>query len=120
MQLLKYSLKIWETNVKQYKKLIPVIPVILYLGKDKWNVHPFNSYFSEIDEDLKKYIPEINYVLADLSDFSDEEILNGVFKNVTTKIASLLMKNIFNEQKLLKNLVDFLNIGALYFKEENG
>jgi predicted transposase/invertase (TIGR01784 family) len=76
--------------------------------------------FESIDETLKLFIPDFNYLLMDLSDYSDKQIINGVFNNVATKIASLLMKNIYDEKKLLKNLVDFLNIGALYFREEKG
>jgi len=116
LQLLKYLLKIWETGIKQDKKLIPVIPLIYYHGKERWEIKPFCNYFTEIDEKLKHFIPELNYLLTDLSSFTDEELMNGIFNNVSTKISSLLMKNIFNEEKLLKNLFDFLNIGELYLK----
>jgi len=72
LQLLKYLLKIWETNLKQDKKIIPVIPVIFYHGKERWQIKPFSNYFTGIDETLKYYIPEINYLLTDLSSFTDE------------------------------------------------
>ena len=120
LQLFKYLLKIWETTLKQEKKLVAVLPLIFYHGKDKWEVRPFCDYFAGIDEPLKAYIPELNYLLTDLSCYTDDELKNGVFDNVSTKLSALLMKNIHNEGKLLENLVDFLQIAALYFREEKG
>ena len=120
LQLFKYLLKIWETTLKQEKKLVPVLPLIFYHGTDKWEVRPFCEYFAGIDEPLKKFIPELNYLLTDLSCYTNEQLKNGVFDNVSTKLSALLMKNIRNEGKLLKNLVDFLQIAALYFREEKG
>jgi predicted transposase YdaD len=38
LQLFKYLLKIWETTLKQEKKLVAVLPLIFYHGKDKWEV----------------------------------------------------------------------------------
>jgi predicted transposase/invertase (TIGR01784 family) len=120
LQILRYLLNIYQTSLKQDKKLKPVIPIIFYHGTEKWESYRFYMSFESIDETLKLFIPDFNYLLMDLSDYSDKQIINGVFNNVATKIASLLMKNIYDEKKLLKNLVDFLNIGALYFREEKG
>ena len=32
------------------------------------------------DDSLKKFLPKINYILLDLSDFSDEELMNLAFE----------------------------------------
>ena len=120
LQLLKYLLKIWEANIKQARKLIPVIPVILYHGKEIWKVRRFSDYFEGIDEIFCRFVPEFEYLLTDLSKFSNEEIKQKVFKKVSLEIALLVMRNILNEKELEKNLKDFLEIGRQYFEEEEG
>ncbi|MDQ1272688.1 MAG: hypothetical protein QG591_1318, partial [Planctomycetota bacterium] len=120
LQLLKYLLKIWETNIKQTEKLIPVIPVILYHGKELWKTRQFSDYFKGTDEIFCRFVPEFEYLLTDLSKFSNEEIKQKVFKRVSLEIALLVMRNILNEKELEKDLKDFLEIGRHYFEEEEG
>jgi predicted transposase/invertase (TIGR01784 family) len=120
LQLLKYLLKIWESNLKQEKKLVPVIPMVFYHGKDKWEMKPFAEYFKNLDETLTAYIPEIRYLLTDLSRFTDEEIKQGVFESLKTKVTLLIMKNAYDEERLLKIFIDCLELDSLYFTEEKG
>ena len=120
LQLLKYLLKIWETCLKQEKKLVPVVPLIFYHGKDKWEMKPFAEYFKDLDETLTAFIPEIRYLLTDLSRYSDEEIKLSVFESLRTKATLLVMKNAFDEEQLLKIFIDCLELDSLYFTEEKG
>ncbi len=120
LQLLKYLLKIWETNIKQSEKLIPVIPVILYHGKGAWKVKRFQEYFGEIDNVFLSFVPAFEYQLIDLSKYSNEEIKSRAFSKVSLEIALLIMKNIFNEKELENNLKSFFEIGRHYFEEEEG
>lgn len=103
IQLLKYLLKIWETNIKQKQELIPVIPIILYHGKKKWKAKKFTDYFTGIDKDLEQFLPGFEYLLTDLSFYTDEEIRN-LYQTITVRISLLLMKNIFEEIKLWDKL----------------
>ncbi|MEW6608990.1 MAG: Rpn family recombination-promoting nuclease/putative transposase [bacterium] len=120
LQLLRYILKIWETNIKQKEGLRPVIPIIFYHGKERWVVKGLSEYFRGIDEGLKRYIPEFDYLLTDLSRYSDEEIKGQVFLDVTLRIALLVMKSIYNEGKLREHIGDFLEIGQMCYEEEKG
>lgn len=120
LQLLKYLLKIWETNIKQTERLQPVIPVILYHGKEVWKVRRFSEYFEGIDETFCRFIPEFEYLLTDLTGYSNEEIKYQVFRRASLQIALLLMRNIFNEKTLEDNLKGFFEIGRQYFEEEEG
>ena len=43
-----------------------------------------------------------------------------MFKKTALKITLLMMKNIFHEEILERNLADYLEIGRLYFEEEKG
>ena len=120
LQVLKYLLKIWEANIKQTERLIPVIPVILYHGKEIWKVRRFSDYFEDRDETFYRFIPEFEYLLTDLSKYSNEEIKEKVFRRASLQIAMLLMRNIFDEKCLEYKLKDFIEIGRQYFEEEEG
>ncbi len=103
LQLLKYMLKIWDAGIKQKKSLIPVIPLIFYHGKVKWKQQKFTSYFKGIDDNLSLFIPEFEYILNDLSQYSDEEIARK-YDEVRIRTALLLMKNIFDEARLKQKI----------------
>ena len=120
LQLLKYIIKIWDFNIKQKEKLIPVIPLIFYHGKDKWEYKKINRYFTGIDNILEKYIPDFDYLLMDLSKYDNEDIKEKIYKNEFLKISLLILKNIYDEEKLKKNLENFLILGKLYYEEEKG
>lgn len=76
IQLLRYMLEIWERAVKEKKRLPLIIPIIVYHGKKRWNLKPFESYFEGWNETLRPYLPAFDYLLTDLSGLSDEEIIN--------------------------------------------
>ena len=120
LQLMKYLLKIWEANNKQAQRLMPVIPVILYHGKDAWKVRRFRDYFEGIDEEFFRFIPEFEYLLTDLSSYSNEEIKDRVFRKVSLQITMLLMRNIYDEKYLEGKLKVFFEIGRKYFEEKEG
>ena len=102
-QLLKYLIKLWEADLKQKQSPVPVIPIIFYHGKEKWNKKKFAEYFKGIDEQLLPFLPSFDYHLEDLSQYTDEQIVKR-YNEIKTRTALLLMKNIFNEQ-LLRNKV---------------
>ena len=103
LQLLGYMLKIWELQIKQKKDLTPVIPIIFYHGKEEWNNKQFIEYFTGIDNVLEKFIPKFDYQLIDTSDYTDDEIIK-LFNNLQLQIGILVMKNIFDEQKILQEI----------------
>ena len=94
--------------------------MILYHGKELWKTRQFSDYFEGTDEIFCRFVPEFEYLLTDLSKFSNEEIKQKVFKRVSLEIALLVMRNILNEKELEKDLKDFLEIGRHYFEEEEG
>ena len=119
-QLLRYMLNIWESNIKQ--KLDPqiVIPMIIYHGKSGWEKRDMSDYFSIDDNLLLRFVPNFDYLLTDLSSYTDSQIKDGTFKRAAIEIGLLMEKNIFHEKKLVTHLKDILNIGRLYNKEEEG
>jgi len=101
LQLLQYMVNAWNTLwQKQKQKLIPIIPVVVYHGLEKWEVKPFHSFFENIDEDIKYFIPLVNYKLIDLRITSDEEI-NEKYESVKLRISLLQMRHIYDLRKSL-------------------
>jgi predicted transposase/invertase (TIGR01784 family) len=120
IQILKYMVRIWESARKNRSELSPVIPVIVYHGNEEWQIRPLGECFSNLDNYLKSFIPDFEYILSDFSRYTDEEIKNSLFSRVSLETAILLMKNINDEESLRKNLHDYLAISSLYFREEKG
>ena len=117
LQLLKYLLKIWESNEKQKQALVPVIPVVVYHGKEKWTYKQFSDYIEGADGLLEPFVPNFDYLLTDLSAFTDREI-KQLFRLVSVRTSLLLMKNIFDKEGLLKKLHDiFIDIDHIQGKE---
>ncbi len=91
LQLLRYLLNTWEQDKKEKKPLILTIPIIIYHGKKPWKYEPLTQYFKGIDSTLKQFIPDFEYLLFDISRFSDNEIFN--FKNRFLTLSLILLKN---------------------------
>ncbi len=91
-----------------------------YHGRSGWKKREMSDYFN-IDENwLLRFIPNFDYLLTDLSSYTDSQIKDGTFKRAAIEIGLLMEKNIFNEKKLVSHLKDIINIGKLYYKEEEG
>ena len=89
-QVLKYMINIWESKIKEDKDRgksegkstngkidLPVIlPLVIYHANSKWNIertlgHMMLNY-NGIPHNLKKHIPNFEYLLIDLSDFNKD------------------------------------------------
>ena len=117
-QLLGYMLRIWEIQIKQNQDLTPIIPIIFYHGKKIWDNKGFETYFRKIDKELERFIPSFEYELIDTSTYSDKELAE-YFESIELQIGLLLMKNIFNEQKIIQKLsVIFAKINQLLQTEQ--
>jgi predicted transposase/invertase (TIGR01784 family) len=91
LQLLRYLLNAWNEDKQQNRKLIPVLPIVIYHGKGRWKYASLRYSFEDIDEVLHEFIPEFRYLLYDVSAWPDEEIL--AFKNQFLALASFLLKH---------------------------
>ncbi len=111
-QLNQYMLNVWKSGFKQNKeKPIPVIPIVLYHGKEKWVYQSMTSYFENLDEDLRKYIPDFEYHLINLNNIPDKQITD--FKNKFLSISALLFKYSRYKKyvkKIENNLVELLKL----------
>jgi predicted transposase/invertase (TIGR01784 family) len=101
VQLMRYILEHIDAQVKAKETLTVVIPIIIYHGDNEWKVRQFSDYFEGVDEHLKRYIPNFDYNLTSLSDYSDEQLINmGIGKLVNVFLA---MTHVRNVEYILKN-----------------
>lgn len=75
LQIGSYLFSAYWQQVKQDKKqLTPIIPILFYHGKDKWEYWTLNKLFDDPDPDLLGFIPNFAYIYNNLHIASDEEI----------------------------------------------
>lgn len=78
LQLLQYMVNAFEAQTKQKEfdgKFRPVIPIVIYHGEKKWKIRGVSNYFKGMDETLRPFVPVFEYLLNDLSDYSEEDLL---------------------------------------------
>jgi predicted transposase/invertase (TIGR01784 family) len=91
LQILNYMIVTWDEQRKKNKPLTPVIPVVIYHGSSSWNVTThFQGQFDSLNESIKPYVPEFNYVLVDLTQIPNKEIEQKA-KDTPFLMASLLL-----------------------------
>ncbi|MEZ4907668.1 MAG: Rpn family recombination-promoting nuclease/putative transposase [Saprospiraceae bacterium] len=76
LQMLQYLVNAYQSQLKNDKILHPVIPVLFYHGKEKWEFKSLPHLFSDINPDLIKYIPDFKSVFIDLVRIDDNELLD--------------------------------------------
>ena len=122
-QLLRVMVKIWSGDLRKFRKrekkaakagqsapprpfcFAPVIPLVLYHGESKWNVPENFHALSEMADELKFYVPNFRFPVADLSEYDDDQIKGEVM----LRVALLLMKYIFSD-KLAERLPEILGL----------
>ncbi len=115
LQLLEYMIKIWNLKVKQRKTLPIIIPIVIHHGKIKWNVGlNLSDILEEIPEELKKYIPNFEYILYDLTIFEDKDIRG----HVKLRIFLEILKYIFSEEELPIKLKEIFELSEELAKED--
>jgi len=75
IQLLRYILEIWDRQISQKEDLTIVLPIVVYHGEDKFSYRPIPSLFKNVDEKLMRFIPNFDFLVTDLEQFSEETLL---------------------------------------------
>ncbi|MDL1968890.1 MAG: Rpn family recombination-promoting nuclease/putative transposase [Deltaproteobacteria bacterium] len=80
LQLLRYMARIWVQALKEGKArpLPPIIPLVIYHGKVKWKIGLEFCNLFDLPEGFENFVPNFQYMLCDLSSYSDEEIKGAV------------------------------------------
>jgi predicted transposase/invertase (TIGR01784 family) len=93
LQLLRYMVRHWERAQRdKIRPLPPVIPIVVYHGREKWQVSENFTGLFEGPEALRPYWPNFRYELQDLSRYSVEDIRGGII----LRVVSMLLMGIFD------------------------
>lgn len=133
LQLLRYMIEDWTKQIenqllalqeakkmgekKQPKiRLKMILPIVLYHGKNEWKVPKFEDMFGKVPDYLKRFLPIFEFIVVDLSKYSDQTILNtnaGLLVN-----ALLLFRHSFDSEYLSQN-VEILTKGVDNYDKES-
>ena len=93
LQILGYMVRFWERRQRQGQKTLePIIPLLLYHGRERWIGSQRLSGLYTGPEELRLYLPDFTYQLTDLSHYSTE----GIKGEAMTQIALRLFHAIFD------------------------
>ena len=122
LQLLEYMLNIWRLHLKQQPKgqqetRLPVIlPLVLYHGERAWSLDTrFATMFDAPDEALAAYVPNFEYLVQDLTRYSDEEITG----TVVSRVVMLLFKHI-HDPDIFRKLPAIFTLMQELLRQERG
>lgn len=100
---------------------------MIYHGNNEWKIKTslgemINGY-DAIPEDVKKYVPDYEYLFYDLSRYTDEQIkgevklriLLTIFRDIFTKDSQVIRKSILRATEHLRELAD-KQTGIEYFE----
>lgn len=126
LQLLKYMIEIWESKITT-DELPVIIPLVIYHGKDNWNISAtlgeMIKGYTNLPKDVQKYIPDYEYLLYDISRYTDEQIkgeiklriMLTVFRDIFTKDDIGLRETVLRATEYLAELEDKQS-GIEYFE----
>ena len=91
LQLLRYMLEIWQKNETNNESLTPVVPIIVYHNNEgrAWRSKPFLEYFQDIDTELKRFVPQFDYHLTDITTLNFEDIVAMQVRLLANTLLSL-------------------------------
>jgi|SRR5690625_163691 len=117
-QLLKYMAEIWNTNVtkKQTDHLPVIIPLVIYHGSSEWNhetrLARMILEYEKLPPAAKRYIPDYEFLLYDLSNYTDDEIKG----DARVKIMITLFRDV-QQAKTAQEVLTLIEKAVYYFKE---
>ncbi|MEN8155750.1 MAG: Rpn family recombination-promoting nuclease/putative transposase [Bacteroidota bacterium] len=106
LQLLRYILNVWESQQDNKQELTPVIAIVFYHGKLRWNRQ---EIVKNLPEELKRFVPLFDYVLFNTKDFEDHTIIQH-FKRPNVKIGVWVLKR-------SDNFIEFIQDNPLLARE---
>ncbi|MCL0080749.1 Rpn family recombination-promoting nuclease/putative transposase, partial [Peptococcaceae bacterium] len=80
LQLLGYMLNIWKSVANPTSGKLPVIiPLLIYHGRYQWNIGlKLSDLLQQIPNAVQKHVPDYEYILYDLSGFTEDDIKGKV------------------------------------------
>lgn len=94
LQLLRYMVRIWEATNKQKQRPGPIVPLVIYHGAKRWNIGTSLHDWVATPHELAPFLPDFQYWLFDLSQYSDEELQGEAY----LRVMLLVLKYIFRDE----------------------
>lgn len=127
-QVLKYMVNIWESKMQADKEerkevgevnsgeieLPIILPLVVYHDKGKWTIKrtlgEMMPNYEDLPDDLKKYIPNFEYLLFDLSDFNKDEVKLQSETMISIKALSKI-RHVSKEEaiEILEEAIELIN-----------
>lgn len=118
LQLNQYLLNYWTHQIRQKQRPVPIIPIVVYHGRTRWNQRPFAAYFTEADTSLHRFLPAFDYLLFDLSTVQTGDLMP--LKTSFGKLTAKLLKNIRHKHALQRMFVEYASLIRQLLDEPEG
>ncbi len=76
IQIGSYLFSAWQNQIRNNEPLSMIIPILLYHGKEKWEYNKLTDLFKDLNPELKKFLPDFEYVYNNLGALTDRQIEN--------------------------------------------
>jgi predicted transposase/invertase (TIGR01784 family) len=113
-QIGSYLCNAYINQNKQGDEFHVIIPLIYYNGGKKWNIKNMVDLFEDIPTSLNKYLPSFTYEFLDLSQLTEDEILN--LQNGMLASSLLIQKYRLNPEEMAKKFDLIINTLAPFHK----
>lgn len=106
-QILRYFVDIWESQLAKKEKLTPILPIVIYEGKSKWNYPQMREYFKDLPDEWKAYLPLYETLFFD---FSLENKVQKLPESIELKSYLQVIQSVYLEDRgtFLEQLIEIL------------
>ena len=108
-QVLKYLISIWESQLNKNEALKPILPIVFYEGRLKWEYPQLDSYFKDIPAKWRPYLPLYEALFFD---FSLENKLDKLPDNIYLRHYLQVIRSVYepDKKKLARELIESFSI----------
>ena len=94
-------------TLRKNSKIIPIIPILFYIGSENWNAKvKFHDLVRIPDENLRKYIPDFEYIPVILNNIDKEKLSKA--ESMLTRLLSLNKSE--NEEEFKKLAINIFDL----------
>ena len=85
-RLLFYMCQIWDSQRREFMaknlpkrewRFQPIIPIVFYIGNQKWETFPSLEALMDLPEVLSRFVPKFDALLLDVKRAADETLLQS-------------------------------------------
>src|SRR5690606_1093230 len=66
----------WMKCIRKKKPIYPIIPIIYYQGKVRWEIPELKALFEQYPVTITQYLPVVPHILLPLKDIPEHKILD--------------------------------------------